>query len=194
MGDDTSQSVTARPRMKLPKGLDELVAALDRALNSIRQTGARTQAGIGMHSFASYHAYRQSIDQYSALDVTIRSRMGRLGRDEKNELNEILLEREGRFLTITIKAALDFFFALSAISILPLGTKELFERELEFLHSAANRLKSEEHAAGLGETLAPDLEMAEQILVEIMDKAPSFLDLGAEPPPEPQRALPPPLG
>jgi hypothetical protein len=160
--------------------LRALVLALDGAIEAIKSRAERTKHGIGLHSFAPYHSYREAIDQYAALDATIRGRFRLVDKDAREALGEVLLHSERRFITTTVKASVDFFFALSAISVLPLGTKELFERELGFLHTAAERLRSPDHAGDFAAELEPDLEMAEQILVEIMEKAPSLTDFSIE--------------
>jgi hypothetical protein len=78
-------------------------------------------------------------------------------------------------LKLMIRASMDFFFALSAIPILPFGTRECFAHELRSMSVAHQRLRAPEHDGRLPPDLAQDLEVSEEILAEIMHKAPALL-------------------
>lgn len=158
----------------------ELMAALDRTILEVRNHARLARAAISKHSFQAYHEYRDLIDQYEALDATIRGRLPKLAGDERQHYEDRLLQNERRLLGITVKAAFDTLFALSAISNLPIGTKELFTRELEALNAARLRLRSPEHAGKLPADLEQDLETAQLILLEVMDKAPSLASFDPE--------------
>jgi hypothetical protein len=58
-----------------------------------------------------------------------------------------------------------------------LGAKEIFLRELRSLYALKNALSQEPYASQLGAETAPDVELAEKILREIIDKAPALLEL-----------------
>jgi hypothetical protein len=161
--------------------LSALLSALDEAVVEVRDLARRTLADIGHHSFAGYRAYREGIDQYEALVATIRSHLTAAPGAQRDQIEAKLLLSERRLLRITIKAALDFFFALSAIPLLPIGVKELFARELASLHEAGQRLRSPDHEGKLPADLEHDLELAEEVLVEVMRKAPTLVSFDAEP-------------
>lgn len=158
------------------RNLQELFAALDRVIGEVAQLAAKTQEGIGQHSFSPYYAYRAAIDQYEALHVTIDAKIARLPSQAKAANQEKLLEFERRLLALTIRSAFTYFFALSAIPILPIGIREMFMRELRELREARERLQTPEHASQLPADLTSDLDTAEEILVEVMEKAPSLLN------------------
>ena len=81
-------------------------------------------------------------------------------------------------LTLSIKAAFNIFFALSAFPNLPVGVREVFTQELRHLNDAKTELRSPLHAGKLATDLEQDLETAELILNEVIDKAPSLVDFG----------------
>lgn len=154
----------------------ELLAALDRSVRAVAASAARTQSGIGHHSFAPYHAYRASIDEYHALVAVIESLVRGDGSGEADRIRERLLNRERQLLTVMIRSALEFFFALSAIPNLPYGIRECFAQELKSMSAAHERLHAPEHKEKLPPELEQDLEVAEEILAEVMRKAPSLMN------------------
>jgi hypothetical protein len=163
------------------RNLQELFDALDRVIGEVNALAEDTQAGIARHSFSPYYAYRAAIDQYEALYVTIESKIRRLPSSSQVPYAQRLLGFERRLLSLTIKAAFAYFFALSAIPILPIGIRELFMRELRELREARERLHAPEHADQLPEDLEMDLDTAEEILIEVMEKAPSLLNFDGPP-------------
>ena len=92
-----------------------------------------------------------------------------------NDLKSEFERLDGLMLTLLIKASLRFFFVLSANPILPLGAREIFIAELRSLHEAHEKLSRPEYAGRFDNSVASDLDMAEAILDEIIDKAPSLL-------------------
>ena len=155
--------------------LVELLAALDSSVREVAASAARTQSGIGHHSFAPYHAYRASVDEYHALVSVIENLIRRDGSPEADRVRARLLNRERQLLTLMIRSALEFFFALSAIPNLPYGIRECFAQELQSMSTVHERLHAPEHKDKLPPELEQDLEVAEEILAEVMRKAPSLL-------------------
>ena len=155
--------------------LQELFEALDRVIDEVAVLADETQHGISKHSFSPYYAYRAAIDQYEALHVTVDGKIQRLPSNARSPHKARLLEFERRLLSTTIKAAFTYFFALSAIPILPVGIREMFMRELRELRDARERLRSPDHGNLVPPDLSDDLDVAEEILVEVMAKAPSLL-------------------
>jgi hypothetical protein len=56
--------------------------------------------------------------------------------------------------------------------------REVFAQELRHLNDAKTELRSPLHAGKLATDLEQDLETAELILNEVIDKAPSLVDFG----------------
>ncbi len=154
--------------------LARLVEALDKSYREVARCAARTKAGIASHSFAPYHAYRASIDEYYALVAVIRASMAQ-GSKDATRIEERLLGRERLMLKLMISAAMDFFFALSAIPSLPFGTRECFAHELHAMRITHERLRAPEHEGKLPPDLLQDLEVSEEILAEVMHKAPTLV-------------------
>ena len=60
---------------------------------------------------------------------------------------------------------------------LPLGAKDLFLRELRAIYTLKNSLSSPPFDGDLPAETAHDVELAEKILREIIERAPALLDL-----------------
>jgi len=162
--------------------LNQLLAALDDSLKDLEYHAARARRGIGFRSLAPYYEYRAKLDEYHSLVTVIENAMAKLISKEQGRVKERLLRSERDTLALIIRAALDFFFALSAIPILPLGIRECFAQELHSLHRAQQRLVAPEHTGKLSQGLEGDLETAELILAEILEKAPSLISFDIEKP------------
>jgi hypothetical protein len=158
--------------------LRELLAALDQSLATVGACATAARSGISIHSLAPYYDYRASLEEYEAIVLVVRHSLRQQTEATATRAREILLQRERKLLSLTIKAALDFFFALSAKPVLSLGIRECFAQELRSLHNAEQRVGAEQHRGQISPDLETDLMMAREILGEIMEKAPSLLDLG----------------
>jgi len=79
--------------------------------------------------------------------------------------------------SILLKGALSFFVVISGDQYLPLGSREVFMRELRTLSEAQIKLSASPYKEKVPKEIQRQLEMAERILVEVIDKAPSLLEL-----------------
>lgn len=158
--------------------LRELLVALDQSLAAVGASADAARQGIRYHSLAPYYDYRASLEEYEAIVLVIRYALRQQPEATADRAREILLQRERQLLALSIRAALDFFFALSAKPILSLGIRECFAQEFRSLQTAEQRVGAEEHRGEISPDLENDLMMAREILGEIMEKAPSLLDFG----------------
>jgi len=79
--------------------------------------------------------------------------------------------------SILLKCALRFFRIISEEEHLPLGSKDVFARELRNLHEAQEKLTSERYVKRVSKKMNKKLEKAELILLEVIEKAPGLLKL-----------------
>jgi hypothetical protein len=154
--------------------LSELLTALDESVGHVEELARHTQRSIGYRSFAPYHAYRAGIDEHRALVETIENALRYHSQETANRVRRRLLIVERDMLLLMVRSAQEFFFALSAIPNLPMGIGELFAQELQSLSSARIRLCSADHRDHFPPAIREDLETAEDILLEVMGKAPSL--------------------
>jgi hypothetical protein len=158
--------------------IEELLAALERLTEQARDKAREARVGVERHTFAPYHAYRAAIAEYEALVSVIEGRLDGQPDALVHKTRERLLASRRKSLTLSIKAAFNIFFALSAFSSLPIGVREVFTQELRHLNDAKSELSSSAHAGKLAEDLQQDLETAEMILQEVIQKAPMLVDFG----------------
>jgi hypothetical protein len=156
--------------------LDELHAALDRLIGQANQRADAARAGIERHTFAPYYAYRAAIAEYQALVIVIEARLEGLPSAVVKASQERLLTSRRHVLQLSVRAAFQFFLILSAYPSLPFGVREVFTQELAHLHAAKAELRSPEHAGKIPSDLEQDLETAETILREVIEKAPTFIN------------------
>lgn len=156
----------------------DLLRALDSLNVDLAARIAAARAGISQHSLSAYRLYRDKLDEYHALVTVIETHIHDMAPGRQERVRARLQAREREALAMIIHAALDFFFALSAIPNLPIGMRECFEQELLSLRRAEARLSAPEHQGKLSPALAGDLETAGLLLAEIMAKAPAMLDFG----------------
>lgn len=158
--------------------IDELLVALERLTEQAKDKAREARVGVERHTFAPYHAYRAAIAEYEALVSVIEGRLEGMPAGIVSKTREKLAASRRRALTLSIKAAFNIFFALSAFSSLPIGVREVFNQELRHLNDAKTELRSPLHAGKLAADLEQDLETAEMILNEVIEKAPSLVDFG----------------
>jgi hypothetical protein len=158
--------------------VDELLVALERLTEQAKERAREARIGVERHTFAPYHAYRAAIAEYEALVSVIEGRLEGQPAALVSKTRERLAASRRRALTLSIKAAFNIFFALSAFSSLPIGVREVFTQELRHLNDAKTELRSPTHAGKLAADLEQDLETAEMILSEVIGKAPSLVDFG----------------
>ena len=79
-----------------------------------------------------------------------------------------------------IKASLSFFYTMSAKSVLPLGSREVFEIELKTLYDAEAMLSDPRYEGELDDEAKEDLDLAKDLLGEILAHAPSLLDFSGD--------------
>ena len=158
--------------------VDGLLVALERLTDQAKDRAREARVGVERHTFAPYHAYRAAIAEYEALVSVIEGRLEGQPPALVAKTRERLLASRRRALTLSIETAFKLFFALSAFASLPIGVREVFAQELQHLNDAKTELRSPAHAGRLAADLEQNLETAEMILNEVIEKAPSLVDFG----------------
>lgn len=155
-----------------------LLAALERQAREAAVLAEVAQRDASKHSFAAYREFRNKVGEFQALVILIEGRLRNLVDHRGDDLRSDFERLDTVMLGLLVRASLSFFFVLSANPILPLGAREIFISELRSLHDAHEKLRRPDFAGRLGQDLERDLETASMILEEIIDKAPSLVNLG----------------
>ncbi|WP_328702888.1 hypothetical protein [Arenibaculum pallidiluteum] len=158
-----------------------LLQALERQLREAAQLSAVAQKEAARQSFIAYQQFRDKVGEFKALCILVESRIRNLAEGRKDDLQAEYERLDTLMLALLVKASMKFFFVLSANTVLPLGAREIFISELRSLYDAHEKLRNPNLQERLDANIRNDLETAEAILEEIIDKAPSLLQFSGTP-------------
>lgn len=163
---------------KYPKEeVERFVNQLDRKGHQLLKLAEIAETDARKASYQSYMSFRDKIGEFETFGIIIENRLKALegGRDaaleDRFDRTNILI------LSGLIRASMKFFLAMSEHAVLPLGTKEIFVGELRNLHSSRAKLAGDKYQEKMTPENLENLRLAEQILMAVIDKAPSLLSL-----------------
>jgi hypothetical protein len=162
-------------RVYTRKEVQDLINALERQAREAIALARLAEEEAAKDSFQAYNDFRSKVGEFRALCILIEGRLKMIEAARVDDLREEYARLDTMMLGVLVRASMRFFFVLSAKTMLPVGAREIFISELRSLHDAADKLKRPEYDRQLGDKLKGDLETAEMILEEIIDKAPGLL-------------------
>jgi len=122
-----------------------------------------------------YLRFRDLMSACWTFSILIENRIGQLHDDSVPVLIAQFDQLTVAIWSVLLKGALRFFKVIAQEDYLPLGSREIFMGELKTLYDADHLLRQERYGARvIGETLE-HLEKSQQILMEIIEKAPRLL-------------------
>jgi hypothetical protein len=155
------------------EALDDKVRALDEAI-------AEAKSGIARSSFAVYKQFADAAADFDGFCILIEYRIKKVEPGpERASLESRLLTSRAHAMSRMLKASIELIGGLAGQRVFPLGAKDVFLRELRSLYALKNTLSREPFLSQLPTESGHDVELAEKILREIIDKAPALLDLAA---------------
>lgn len=160
------------------KEIQDLLGALEGQARVAIRLAKLAEEEAAKDSFQTYNEFRNKVGEFRALCILIEGRLKSVDSARVDDLKEEYARLDTLMLGLLIRASMRFFFVLSAKTMLPIGAREIFISELRSLHDAAEKLHRPEYARVMGDKLKGDLETAEMILEEIIDKAPGLLQFG----------------
>lgn len=158
-----------------------LRALEDRVQELARTTAALPRTAEDVHGrlrFADYVHSRDLSSECWAFSIVIERRIELYkGHDAED------LRQRFEMLTVVIWAtlldcSLQYLDALSREQHLPLGSREVFVREIKTLYDAHRLLNDPRYDTLISEDMRNRQRQAERILTEIIDRAPALLNLG----------------
>lgn len=160
------------------KEVQDLLGALEGQAREAIKLAKSAEEEAAKDSFIAYNDFRNKVGEFRALCILIEGRLRAVDTARVDDLKEEYARLDTLMLGLLVRASMRFFFVLSAKTMLPVGARDIFISELRSLHDAAEKLRRPEYAAIMGDKLKGDLETAELILEEIIDKAPGLLNFG----------------
>lgn len=168
--------MTAISRRRYSTGdVSDLLDALERQGADAARLGKAAERAAAEGRFEAYSQFRDKIGEFRALCILVEGRLRHLGGADGGPLRNRYINIDTQLLALLVHCSMRLFFILSAKTVLPLGAREIFVTELRSLYEASEKLRTPAYADHLSDEVRAELETAEMILEEIIDKAPSML-------------------
>ncbi len=127
--------------------------------------------------FGYYLEFQNLTSELLTFLLIIEKKLQGLDRGSKDDLIDRFDDLVIAIWSILLKGALGFFMVISEDRYLPLGLREVFTRELRTLNEAQVKLSASPYKEKTPDKINRQLETAERILLEVIEKAPSLLEL-----------------
>jgi len=155
--------------------VEELLKALESNANAVVNAARVATADTRHDKFEAYTAFRERCDDFDTLAILIEHRLKNIAGGRAEDLETKFNELKVFMLSSTLKTSLHFLRVLSEQDSLPLGSRDIFLRELRNLHSVNSKIATQHHA--VEPSTLNDMRLAEEILGLILDRAPALLNL-----------------
>ena len=167
----------ARP-VNLEAELETFLDALDEKSSALREIVAATKSDVAKSSFATYKKFADACGEFESFCILIEYRLKRLPQGPAHA------RHDARFQTARVaqmsrqlKTSIELMGVVANARELPLGAKDVFLRELRSIYALKNALSEPPFADGMAADTGRDVEIAEKILREIIERAPTLLEL-----------------
>jgi hypothetical protein len=157
--------------------VERFLAALEQQARGIIALSDKAAAEANKHSYELYNKFRMRVSEFETFSIVIESRLRNLNGQKAEKLQAKFDELSILMFNHFIKSSIKFFFVLSASTHLPLGAREIFMAELKRIYDAKQKLERPKYQSGIDDEVRMNLDLAEDILNEIIEKAPKLLDL-----------------
>lgn len=159
--------------------IEQFLDSLRRRIETLGDSG-RVLEGTEDHPprFIDYARTRNLTSECMAFMIVIERRIAQLPEDLQPALRESYDEQTIHLWSTLLRCSLTFLRAISEEEHLPLGSREVFLREIKTLHDAHGTLSLDRFSGLIPEETAAMQRQAEKILTEIIERAPRLLDLG----------------
>lgn len=176
---DDRKNKQLKQRQQISQFIDSLKDKTDE-LDIWAKQAENTLTGEG---FKTYLEFRDLVVECESFNEIIQRRLSVSEKEGENaDLQEKLDELTARQLSLAMHASLKFLKYISEKN-LPLGSKEVFIRELHDLHRMQQSLESERLHDKVDASALEEQKKVEEILTMVIEKAPqlfSFEDLSHE--------------
>lgn len=157
--------------------VEEFLSALEDQARQIIVITEKAAAEANKHSYGMYNKFRTLISEFETFSIIIEIRLKKITGEKAEKLQLKFDELSILMLNQFIKASIKFFFVLSASTNLPLGARDIFMAELKRIYDAKQKLENPKYSSAIDDEVKMNLVLAEDILGEIIDKAPNLLSL-----------------
>ena len=157
--------------------VERFLGALEKQARGIIKISTKAAAEANKHSYDLYNKFREKVSEFETFSIIIETRLKQVDPNKVDRLQNKFDELSIVMFNHFIKTSIKFFFVLSASTHLPLGARDIFMAELKRIFEAKRKLETPKFAEAIDEEVKMNLDLAEDILNEIIEKAPGLLDL-----------------
>ena len=152
--------------------------ALDEKAEGISTLLANTKADVARSSYSAYKRFADAVNDFDSFCILIEYRIKRVPEgEERTTLEARFQSARLAHMSRQLKTSIEMMALVASAKELPLGAKDLFLRELRAIYTLKNSLSSPPFDGNLPAENAHDVELAEKILREVIERAPALLDL-----------------
>jgi hypothetical protein len=159
--------------------LDQFMASLKRRIDRLAESGRVLERTDDQPPrFMDYARTRNLTSECMAFMIVIDRRIEGVPEDMRAPYRKAFNEQTILLWSTLLECSLTFLHSIAREEYLPLGSREVFLREIKTLHDAHGTLSQDRFADLLPDDILSRQRQAEKILNEIIDRAPRLLDLG----------------
>jgi len=160
--------------------LNDFLESLGRRIERLRESGQVLEGDDDLPPrFIDYSRTRNITSECMAFMLVIDRRIEALPEALRRVPRSIFRAQTVTLWSTLLECSLTFLRAIAAEENLPLGSREVFVREVKTLHDAHKSLCEPDVEGMVSEPILAKHRQAEKILTEIIDRAPRLLDLGS---------------
>lgn len=178
-GGQSSQAETRKTAARTE--IEEFLRVLEKRIRLLGAAVATVAGGEDPDaelSFADYVRSRDLSSECWAFSIVIERRLETYTGADKARLTDRFDDLTVQIWSMLLSCSLFFLDTLSRREFLPIGSREVFLREVKTLYDAYKLLADPRFEGRIGEDLRRQHRRAERILNEIIERAPTLLNLG----------------
>ncbi|HLT76453.1 MAG TPA: hypothetical protein VKZ87_03610 [Ferrovibrio sp.] len=160
--------------------IETLLQALERQTKRARRIADEAIQQITHSSFETYYEYREALTELEGVLVLIEDRMQHAQKSAVDQLKEYHTGLIVDLLRMKIDVVLRVFPALEEQAVLPMGTQKVILATIWELKDTVDRIDREQIEGVLDGEARKRLQVAETILQEVSERAPSLLELAEQ--------------
>lgn len=160
--------------------IETLLQALERQTRRARKIAEDAIKQITHSSFETYHDYREALTELEGVIVLIEDRMEHAEKAALAQLKDYHSRLIVDLLRMKIDVVLRVFPALENAEALPIGTQKVFLSTIWELKETVDRIDREHIEGILDADARKRLTVAETILREVSERAPSLMELAEQ--------------
>ncbi|MCZ8309940.1 MAG: hypothetical protein O9320_03740 [Magnetospirillum sp.] len=164
--------------VNLEAEIERFLDALDEKSSTLREVVAATKSEVARSSFANYKKFSDVCGDFDSFCILIEYRLKRLPQGPaRAQLGARFQAARVAHMSRQLKTSIELMGLVASVRELPLGAKDVFLRELRSIYALKNALSEPPFADGVAPETAHDIDLAEKILREIIERAPTMLEL-----------------